>query len=201
MNGQRNDIEIRYGLPPRPRILFVSRLAKDKEIDVLIRAMEYARTKSNAHLLIVGKGDDRDRLEELALDLGLEDCIRFLGFVHEEDLPALYRVSDLFAIASTCEVQSLPTLQAVASGLPVVAADAVALPELVHYGINGFLTPPGDPEAMADAMCRILADPSLKAQMGKASLSIAQPHAEEHTFEAYENVYRKLASPQLQRRR
>jgi glycosyltransferase involved in cell wall biosynthesis len=199
LNDHREDLQERYQLPPRPRILFVSRLAQDKEIDVLIRAMKHVRSRGSAHLLLVGEGDDRDELERLTQESDLEDCVHFLGFVPEEDLPVLYRASDLFAIASICEVQSLPTLQAVATGLPVVAANAVALPELVHDGINGFLVPPGDPEAMANAMGCILADRSLATQMGQASLSIAQPHAEEHTFEAYENLYLKLIDRQLER--
>ena len=108
------------------------------EIDVLIRAMLHVCAEREAHLLLLGRGDDRTRLEELTEKSGLQHCVHFLGFVPEEDMPALYRAVDLFAIASICEVQSLPTLQAVATGLPVVAADAVALPELVHDGVNGF---------------------------------------------------------------
>jgi glycosyltransferase involved in cell wall biosynthesis len=199
VDGHGDELEVRYRLPPRPRILFVSRLALDKEIDVLVQAMCPLGDQMDAHLLLVGEGDDRSRLEELTENLGLGDCVHFLGFVPEEDLPALYQASDLFAIASICEVQSLPTLQAVATGKPVVAADAVALPELVHDGINGFLVPPGDPEAMAGAMGRILADPSLAAEMGQASLSVAGPHAEARTFEAYENLYRQLVRDRLRR--
>jgi glycosyltransferase involved in cell wall biosynthesis len=185
-------VEARYALPPRPRILFVSRLAKDKEIDLLVRAMPYVRATQDAHLLLVGRGDERHRLEDLVGQSGLGHCVHFLGFVPEEDMPALYRASDLFAIASECEVQSLPTLQAVATGLPVVAADAVALPELVHDGANGFLVPPGDPEAVARAILRVLGDSAMAGRMGRAGLSIAQPHAETRTFDRYENLYYQL---------
>lgn len=189
-------VEARYALPPGPRILFVSRLAKDKEIDILIRAMPRVRTARNAHLLLVGRGDDRARLEDLVVESGLQHCVHFLGFVPEEDMPALYRASDLFAIASVCEVQSLPTLQALATGLPVVAADAVALPELVHDGANGYLVPPGDPEATANAILGILDDSALAGQMGRAGLSIAQAHAETRTFDQYENLYYQMLSEQ-----
>jgi glycosyltransferase involved in cell wall biosynthesis len=183
------EMEVRYDLPPNPRILFVSRLAKDKEIDVLIEAMRHVCARREADLLLVGKGDDRARLEELTEEIGLQRCVHFLGFVPEEDLPAVYRAADLFAIASLCEVQSLPTLQAVATGLPVVAADAVALPELVLSGVNGFLVPPGDPKAMAEAILRILCEPGLASRMGQASLSIARSHSEARTFDGYENLY------------
>jgi glycosyltransferase involved in cell wall biosynthesis len=150
--------------------------------------------EQQGHLLLVGRGDDRERLGELTEDLELQHCVHFLGFVPEEDLPALYRVVDLFAIASTCEVQSLPTLQALVTGVPVVAADALALPELVHDGQNGYLVPPGDPDAMAEAMLRLLRDPALAAQMGREGLAIGLAHAEEQTFEAYEQLYQQLPS-------
>jgi 1,2-diacylglycerol 3-alpha-glucosyltransferase len=195
-NGQTSDVEARYGLPPRPRILFVSRLAKDKEIDILIQAMPQVLAEKEAHLLLVGRGDDRPRLEDLTKELGLQEFVHFLGFVPEEDLPALYWASDLFAIASTCEVQSLPTLQALATCLPVVAVDALALPELVYDGQNGFLVPPGDPKAIAKAILDILGDSDLAARMGQVGLVISQPHAEKHTFELYEGLYRQMLSAQ-----
>jgi 1,2-diacylglycerol 3-alpha-glucosyltransferase len=189
--GHDRDVEQEYDLPTGPRILFVSRLAKDKEIDVLIRTMGHLDPEVGAHLLLVGRGDDQTRLQALTNELGLGDRVRFLGFVPEKDLPALYRASHLFAIASICEVQSLPTLQAAATGLPVVAADAVALPELVRDGVNGFLVPPGELEAFALAMAKILRSKAMAAQMGKASFDIAQEHAEERTFDRYEELYLK----------
>jgi 1,2-diacylglycerol 3-alpha-glucosyltransferase len=194
--GLVEEVEARYRLPAGRRILFVSRLAKDKEIDVLIRLMPRVCATHDAHLLLVGRGDDRERLEQLTEEMELQACVHFLGFVPEEDLPALYRASDLFAIASTCEVQSLPTLQATATGMPVVAANAMALPELVHDGVNGFLVPPDEPEAMAAAILKILGDPNLAGQMGQASLEIAQRHSELLTFDRYEELYQQMLDSQ-----
>jgi len=184
------DIEVRYALPPGPRILFVGRLAKDKKIDVLIRAMPPIWSAHRGHLIVVGRGDDRQQLTELAESLGLQDCVHFLGFVPEEDLPGLYRQSDIFAIASDVEVQSIPTLQAAATGLPIVAANAAALPELVENNTNGYLVPAGDPGAFAVALQKILNRSELAARFGQASLEIARRHAEEYTFHAYEELYR-----------
>jgi glycosyltransferase involved in cell wall biosynthesis len=144
----------------------------------------------------VGRGDFRERLEALAAELGLTQSVHSLGYVPEEDLPALYRAVNLFAIASTCEVQSLPTLQAVATGLPVVAADALASPELVHHGVNGLLVPPGDPAAMAEAILEILQDPDRARQMGQAGLAIGQRHSEVVTFDQYEALYRQVIARQ-----
>jgi 1,2-diacylglycerol 3-alpha-glucosyltransferase len=193
VNGRPDeDLAARYHLPSGPRILFVSRLARDKEIDVLIHAMKYLYAELGAHLLLAGRGDDRPRLEKLTSELGLDQCVHFLGFVPEEDMPALYRAVDLFAIASRVEVQSIPTLQAAATGLPIVAADELALPELAHDGVNGILVPPGDPEAMTRAILTILRDPELATRMGQESLSIGLSHAEERTFEQYEKLYEEL---------
>jgi glycosyltransferase involved in cell wall biosynthesis len=110
--------------------------------------------------------------------------------VPEEDLPALYRHSDIFAIASDVEVQSIPTLQAAASGLPIVAAEAAALPELVQNNTNGHLVPPDDTTALATAIRSILDDPKLAKRLGQASLEIGRQHAEKKTFDAYEELYR-----------
>lgn len=199
--AQDEEVEARHALPPPPRILFVSRLAKDKEIDVLIEAMPVLWARHRAHLLLAGRGDDRQRLETVTQELGLEQCVHFLGFVPEADLPSIYRLSDLFAIASICEVQSLPTLQGAATGLPLVATDAVALPELVHDGVNGFLVEPRQPEALAEAVSRILGDPELASRMGEASLPIAQDHAESRTFDRYEDLYHQTVVTAAGRRR
>lgn len=182
----------RYRLPDGPRILYVGRLAKDKEIDVLIRSMAYPSAEFGAHLLVVGRGDDRDRLQELAQSEQLHHCIHFLGFVPEEDLPALYRQIDIFTIAATVEVQSIPTLQAVATAKPVVAVNASALPELVRDGRNGYLAPPGDSVAIGRAFAKILADPQLSRKFGQESLEISRQHAEEKTFDLHEALYEQL---------
>jgi glycosyltransferase involved in cell wall biosynthesis len=192
-SGEEEDVVARYDLPPGPRILVVGRLAKDKKIDVLIRAMGDVTSTHEAHLLLVGRGDDRERLEGLVDSLDLRDYVHFLGFVPEEDLPALYRHSDIFAIASDVEVQSIPTLQAAATGLPIVAAEAAALPELVQTNTNGHLVPPDDPAALAMAIRHILDDPELAERLGQASLEIGRRHAEKETFDAYESLYRKYS--------
>jgi glycosyltransferase involved in cell wall biosynthesis len=190
--GEGREIAERYHLPEGKRILFVGRLAKDKEIDILIKAMATVRQACDAHLLIVGRGDYREHLEHKIEELDLGGCCHLLGFVPEADMPALYRAVDLFAIAATTEVQSLPTLEACATGLPVVAANALALPELVHDGINGYLAQPGRAKQFGQACARILCDPALAREMGVASLRIAQPHDEQETFAAYERAYEGL---------
>lgn len=186
------EVESGYNLPPRPRVLFVGRLMKDKKIEVLIRAMAQVCLNRDAHLMLVGRGDERGELEALAAEICVKDHIHFLGFVPEEDLPAIYRASDIFAITSISEVQSIPTLQAAATGLPVVAAEAAALPELVADGINGTLVPPDDVAATARAITDMIIFPERAARMGQASLAVGREHAEERSFEKLEDFYRVL---------
>lgn len=193
-NGSEQKIENRYALPDGPRLLFVGRLAKDKKIELLIQAMAQLDHHNSAHLLIVGRGDDRARLEEMVEELGVGERVHFLGFVPEEDLPAIYRASDIFTIASICEVQSIPTLQAAVSGLPIVAVNAAALPELVEDQGNGRLVPPDDPQAISEAIQYILENPQRKKSFGEASLDIGKPHAQEFTFQQYDTFYHQMVS-------
>jgi 1,2-diacylglycerol 3-alpha-glucosyltransferase len=185
-------VETRYSLPSGPRILFVGRIAKDKKIDILITALAQIKETHEAHLILVGRGDDRERLERLTTNAGIQDRVHFLGFVPEEDLPAIYRHSDIFAIASDVEVQSIPTLQAAATGLPIVAADAAALPELVHDNQNGFLVPPGKPESFAEAFQKILDHQEKIPHFAQASLAIGQQHSDDQTFQDYEALYQEI---------
>ena len=191
-NGTDGEMARKYSLPEGPRILFVGRLAKDKEIDILIRAMARPWAEHKAHLLIVGRGDDLPRLKDVVRDEGMAQCVHFLGFIPEEDLPGLYREIDVFSIAATVEVQSIPTLQAIATAKPVVAVNAAALPELVHSGRNGYLVPPRDPAAMGAAYSFIFADPERTRRFGDTSLAISQNHDEQDTFNAYESLYEHL---------
>jgi glycosyltransferase involved in cell wall biosynthesis len=186
------DIERLYHLPPAPRILSVGRLMKDKKLDMLVEAMRYVCDKQEAHLLVVGRGSERPRLKALIQKLKLEPYIHLLGYVPEQDLPALYRASDLFAIPSLVEVQSLPALQAAVSGLPIVAANSAALPELVRHGENGLLVDPCNGPELGTAIQTIIGNLQKAHAMGQVSLEIGRAHDEQLTFQAYEEFYQGL---------
>ena len=116
----------------------------------------------------------------------------FLGFVADDDLPGLYRLADVFAIASQAELQSLVTMAAMASGLPVVAVDAGALAELVHAGENGFLARPGQAAEIAGCLGLLCRDPGLRARMSKASARIIGDHDRHRLLTRWESIYRAL---------
>lgn len=188
------DILARYQLPPAPRILSVGRLMKDKRLDLLINAMRVVCDKMEAHLMVVGRGSERRKLKMLIQKLRLEPYIHLLGYVPEEDLPALYRLSNLFTIPSMVEVQSIPALQAAVTGLPIVAANSAALPELVIHGENGYLVNPLDAHELGNAILDILSQPDLSRRMGQVSLEIGRCHDEQITFEKYEQFYQGLVN-------
>ncbi len=199
-------LRARYALPEgRLVILSVGRLSPEKNADVLIAAMARlpARPRQQAPLLVLaGSGPDAGRLRALAARLGVADKVRFPGFVPGGDLPGLYRLADVFAIASRAELQSLATMEAMASGLPVVAVNAGALGELVHAGENGFLvTPrppagPGDGNAadFADCLGLLIADSELRARMARASLRIIREHDRHRLLARWESLYGALAA-------
>lgn len=174
-------------------LLFVGRLEQEKHVDELLRAFARLPRERQTTLEIVGMGSLRPLLESLCRDLGMRDRVVFHGAVSEEDLVAAYARADIFVMPGTAELQSLATLEAMASGLPVIAADAMALPHLVTDDVNGFLVPPGDVDTMAQRMSRLVTDPALARRLGRASVRRVQEHSLAATVTAIERCYQSLA--------
>ena len=187
------EVTRKYSLPPEPRLIHVSRMARDKQIEVIIKAMPEIHSMCNAHLLVIGRGEHRTHLEQLIQHLELAHCVHMLGFIAEDDLPSIYRCADLFVAAGRCETQSLPALQALATGLPVVLADAACLPELVQHGENGYLVPPGDPTKLSEAVISILVNHQKSLRYGKASLRLGEDHAQSLSLRKLITLYQELA--------
>jgi glycosyltransferase involved in cell wall biosynthesis len=173
------------------RILFVGRVTGEKQIDVLVHAVALLEKSLDAHVEIVGGGDQRRNLEQLVDSLGLSDRFTFTGYVTDEELREAYSRATLFAMPSIAELQSIATMEAMASGLPVVAANAMALPHLVHDGQNGFLFEPGSAQDLADKITRVLtmAPPELEA-LKRESLKLIEAHDIKRTLTTFERLYR-----------
>lgn len=187
-----------FGLPPRvPVILHLGRLDSDKNIPAVIRAAAVAMQGNDAHLLVVGDGVDRARLEDLCKKLDISKRSHFPGYVNfGGDLPGVYRLASVFVTASEMEVQSLVMLETIASGLPMVAVDATSASELVRHGKSGYLVKPGDEKEMAAYISDLLAHPAKAKSFGRQARKLAEQHTLQRTFKAYEKVYRELASRQ-----
>lgn len=194
----RNEIQAvarKYGLAERKKnILFVGRLEKEKNIDVLIRAMRVVNQAMPARLLICGFGSSEEKLKQLVQELNLENSVKFLGKVPDEDLVKLYNFADLFATASGVELQGLVVMEAMASGLPIISSDGMALPELVRDGLNGFIFPNGDYMAAADRILKVLGDKKLSEDMSKKSLELISNHDFEKSLDQYEDIYKNAAA-------
>ncbi|MFB9657289.1 glycosyltransferase [Microbacterium imperiale] len=180
-------------LTPREhrRVLFVGRLTTEKHVEVTLQAVAKLAPELDVHFDIVGGGDQRRNLEQTAQQLGITDRVTFYGRTDEAQLRAAYTRADVFAIASIAELQSIATMEAMASGLPVVAADAVALPHLVQSGVNGYLFEPGNVDDLADKLRRVLtASPEEYLRMQQASLDGVEIHDIERTLDTFEKLYR-----------
>ncbi len=175
-----------------PIISYIGRLDAEKHLSVLIRAFERVLKTTKAHLLIVGFGTDSDNLKLLAYELGLSDQITFTGRVSDEEIMALHKVGTVYCMPSPAELQSIATLEAMASGQPIVAVDAGALSELCQDGRNGFLCDQDDDEQIADRLLKIISDPKLRQKMSNESVKIADTHDLQTTLKRFEAIYTKL---------
>ncbi len=174
-----------------PRILFLGRLDYEKHIHNLLKAVALLPSKLNVKVEIVGDGGEREYLEKLAKDLGINHNVEFRGHITDQELPKTYERATLFAMPSIAELQSIATMEAMASGRPVVAADAMALPHLVHDGDNGYLFPPDDVKAFADRLLKVLtANQTELDRLSENSLHLIQSHDIDTTIKIFEGLYR-----------
>jgi 1,2-diacylglycerol 3-alpha-glucosyltransferase len=181
----------KYGLAPDKIILlYVGRLDREKGLDLLVEALAQLDRKE-IQLAIVGKGGFRTELEHLRDKSGLYDAIVFPGFVPDEDLPLLLNSVDLFAMPSHAELQSIATLEAMASGLPILAARARALPELVTHGVNGYLFTAYDSADAARTIDQLVKQRDQWNGMGIASRAKAELHAHERIVKRYVQWYQQ----------
>ena len=191
-NPVGNTISVRkkYNLPQIPILLYVGRVDPEKNIEEVIRAVALAVKKVDFNFVVVGKGKSKAGLEILAQELGIAEKVIFTGFVSEEDLPFIYKLSSCFIIASIAELLSLVTLQAMASGLPIIAANAGALSELVNDGVNGFLFESGDIDTIAQCICTVITKDELNKSMGKKNLEYILKHDINRIADSFENLYK-----------
>jgi phosphatidyl-myo-inositol dimannoside synthase len=161
-------------------ILAVTRLDRAdayKGVDVLIEAVARLRGMHRGlRLEVVGDGDDRPRLEELAERCGVRENVRFLGTLEREALMDCYRACDIFALPSGGEGFGLVFLEAMAFGKPIVGGAEGGTPDVVADGETGILVPHGDVEKLAAALERLLGDAKLREEMGRRGRERVEKH-------------------------
>lgn len=195
MFNKKNDgtyLKKQFNLPDKPILLFVGRLDKEKNIDFLVRAGAIVKKQHDFHIVIVGQGKEKSALKKLAANGGISGDITFTGFLPKKDLPNIYAIADIFVMPSIAELQSLVTMEAMATSLPVVGADAVALPHLIHDSQNGYLFKPGDEFSLAEKLSILLNDKRLRQRMGQKSLEIIGEHDIQKTVKKVESAFEEV---------
>ncbi len=160
---------------PRPRVLFLGRLAPQKDVATFLRSVALLEPLG-AHALVVGDGPARAGLESEARRLGLDGRVRFAGFVPHDRVPAVLSHADVLALPSAYEELGSVLLEAMWAGLPVVAARTGGVPDTVADGATGLLVPPRDPHALAHALARVLADRRLARALGRQARERARAY-------------------------
>jgi 1,2-diacylglycerol 3-alpha-glucosyltransferase len=176
------------GVRPEERLLlFMGRLGKEKNVELLLRALWHSRLP-NTKLLIGGDGPHREYLQSLAVELGIEDRVTFRGYLQGEDAVAAYHLAHAFAFASTTETQGLVIGEAMAAGLPVIAVEDHAVEDFVISGRTGLIVP-GRPDDLGMAFDQLLGDEDLRQSFARAALARAQSFSIEHQAERLEHHY------------
>ncbi len=186
----------RYGLAGKRVLLYVGRMAGNKRIDLLVEALAAVKQDlPDAALLLVGDADSNDsfrsvteRARRRAADLGVAADVHFTGRV--DDLAAHYRLADLYVSASLHEGFGVPLLEAMASGVPVVASAATAHPAVV--GDAGLLFQPGDVAALASQIGRVLGDDALYGELVRKGLARARAYSLERYYYRWAEIVHEV---------
>jgi len=171
-----DDLRSALGVRPGQHLLLsVGRLMRRKGFDNVVRALPLLRARGiDAHYAVIGIGEDHEYLSELARELGVADRLHMLGHVSYEDLPRWYCASDLFAmpnrdIGGDTEGFGLVFLEAAAAGRPAVSGIAGGTGSAIVDGVTGLRVDGEQPQAIADALARLLSDPDAAEQMGRCA--------------------------------
>ena len=171
------------GVQNQAVILAVGRLSSEKGQAILLQAaarLEKMNEAPDFRVVVVGDGPEQENLQRLTARLGIGQRIVMAGF--QTDVRPYYCLSTLLALPSYSEGSPNVVLEAMAAGLPIAATDAGGVPEILEDGISGLLVQPGDPQAMAEAILRILRDKALASRLAAAARSCAQS---KYTPQAY----------------
>jgi phosphatidyl-myo-inositol alpha-mannosyltransferase len=182
------------GLPPGRRVLWVNRLDPQKGFRVMVRAFaELAMRFEDLSLVVAGDGRDRDAVASLPEPL--RGRVVLLGSVPHDDLPAYHAAADVFASPAVGQESfGLVLVEAMAAGVPVVAADIPGYREVVRDGIDGLLVRPRDPRGLAGAIARVLEDQDLAGRLSEAGRARADEYSWARVAPRIEAVYERVAS-------
>ncbi len=180
-------------------LMHISNFRSVKRVDDVVRIFALVHQRMDSRLVLVGDGPEYGRVRELVEKLGLSEVVRYVGVVDE--VASLLSAADVLLLPSETESFGLVALEAMASGVPVVASDVGGLPEVVEHGVTGFLAPVGDVETMASYCLQLLDDCSKARQYARAARERAVRLFDYRAVvPRYEAIYRRvLGLPPLER--
>jgi glycosyltransferase involved in cell wall biosynthesis len=187
------DYRVLYGIPQDAFVVgWVGRMTGVKDTDAVLEILRATRERDiDAVLCMVGDGPDRERLEQVAHDLGIARSTYFVGY--QTDIAGYYRLFDAFVLPSVNEGTPVSAIEALASGTPVVATRVGGVPDVVTDGVDGFLVPPRDTEAAADRLAQLARDPELRGRLGETGRANAQArYSVERLVDDVDRLYREL---------
>lgn len=176
-------------VPERPILLFTGRLAKEKNLGLLLDAhARVLQSRFDAALVLVGDGDQRSALLRKAQELGTSPHVHFVGEVPNTEVWSYYNAADLFVMSSTSEMQPLAPLEAITAGLPVIAARYPGIEDYIDNGRNGYIVDP-DANALATAIVDVLRCPEARRSLAAGAIRTAQHFAPERSVERMLGLY------------
>ncbi len=180
--------------PARVRVLTIGRLIPRKGFQLLIQALSQvvARTSVDFEIELVGDGPYGKILRKLAKDLKVSQMIRFTGSVSYSELPKKYCEADIFALCSLAEGMPLVVLEAMGTGLPIVASKVQGVEDLVKSGVNGSLFLPGDVDGLAECLVQLINDGGDRIRMGAASIELVQKYDWRKIAQSYLSIYQEI---------
>ena len=186
------DLRAELGLPAgTPIVGTAAVLRPQKALGVLIDAFaELSRSHPDAHLVIAGKGERREKLGRVAADRGVAERTHFLG--RREDIETLLEAFDVAAMSSDFEGTPLFAVECMVHGTPLVATRVGGLPDLITDGVTGRLVPPRDPSALAAALDELLSDPDRRLQLAEAARARAAELEIDRVAERFAGLYSEL---------
>jgi len=181
----------RFHLPKKPLILYTGRINQEKNVDVLVKAIPDVLKTIDAHFLFCGSGGLKPDMMRLTRKLGVEDHTTFIDFLDWADYPNIFTLADVFVMPAESELQSIVTLEAIATGVPPVVVNKGAVPELASAQ-NGLTFEPQDSTQLARNIVMMLSDESLRNTMKRNSLKLSEQHSMDTVGAQYEQVYENV---------
>lgn len=182
------------------KALFVGGFRPIKGIDYLIKAIPEVKKRINEfELILAGSSteNDKNRIRDLAVSLGINDNIKILGFIPQENLKDIYRGANIFVLPSLNEAQSLVVLEAMSHALPIVASNVGGIPDVIKDGENGLLVKPGNSESIAEAIIRLLTNKDLYKRCSNGAVEYMKTYPREQYINNLIKVYDSTINSKL----